>query len=114
MIRRDHFELPQAFQGGLRLFKEFFFLLDVAIPTRRKVVVCDNILLVNPKLPAELVYLRLKGGDASLKLRKFSLSFLSSCSGLVGVLRNNLLELEPMNDLVMLQSICLQRRVFFL
>jgi hypothetical protein len=81
-------------------------LLKLAIPARGKIVFAlDDSLLIHPKLPAKLVDLGLQRSDSILKLGELRLSLLTRRCCFLWIVRNNLLELEAVNDFMALKSI---------
>ena len=66
-------------------------------------------LLVDPELPAELVDLRLQRGDAGLEFGKFGLGLLACGSGLLGIVGDDFLELQAVDDGVVLEAVGFER-----
>ena len=77
-------------------------LLEVAITTRGKIILIGSHLrFVDQKLSAELINLRLQRSNTGLKVRKLDFRFLARRFSFRRIIRNDFLEFQPVDRLVM-------------
>ena len=89
---------------------EVFILLDLPIPAGGEVIFVGlHLILGHPELAAELIDLRLQRRNAGLEFGEFGLGFLAGGAGLIRRLRDDLVKLEPMDDLVVNETVNLER-----
>src|ERR1017187_1512362 len=92
------------------LLVKLFILLDLPIPAGGEVVFVGlHLILGDPELAGELVYLRLQRRHTRLKFSKFLLGFLAGGTGLVSRLGDDLLKFESVDDGAVFEAVGLER-----